>query len=70
MTRVTGRNELTLHDIALFPFVEIVQALRENEMINRMLDGYRLDGLWAWFDKIDNEPWVQRVKPPAAYITN
>jgi len=59
MHKVLGRNELTMADIALLPFVERLMAYKEGPWAI-IVEGLEMDGVNAWYEKLTSEPWVQK----------
>ncbi|CAG9314097.1 unnamed protein product [Blepharisma stoltei] len=61
MTKTLGRNELTFADIILLPFVERIVAWKD-QFWSPLVEGEDFSNLWAWFDRIMQEPWAQRFR--------
>ena len=55
---VCGEDLMTIADIALLPFIEFFSAFKETSLAEVM--PAELSNLWAWFDRMSSQPWVQR----------
>jgi hypothetical protein len=59
MHQITERDKLTINDIALFPFVEILHAIRDHPtMAREVLYDLDLANVWKWFDRLNATEWV------------
>ncbi|CAG9329553.1 unnamed protein product [Blepharisma stoltei] len=61
MAKDLGRNEFTLADLILLPFVERIVAWKD-QFWSHLVEGEDFSNLWAWFDRIMQEPWAQRFR--------
>ncbi|OMJ68850.1 hypothetical protein SteCoe_33588 [Stentor coeruleus] len=63
MTEELG-DVLTMADIALFPFVERIWALKES-FLSEMVEGLNLSSLWQWYHRMISHVWIQQYLAPA-----
>ena len=70
MHRIVGKNNMTINDLALFPFFEMMNTMTDNEQLGKYFSGIELSNVWEWYNRIDSQPWIQTVKPPMQYIKN
>ncbi|CAG9314098.1 unnamed protein product [Blepharisma stoltei] len=61
MTKILGKNELTLSDIVLLPMVERLHALKDGAW-RELVDGEDLSNLWFWFENLIEQPWGQAMR--------
>ena len=57
---------LSAGDLALLPVIELIDACRETRFPGLHLEHYR--GLWTWYERIREQPWVSRNFPGLQHI--
>ena len=59
MTSLLEKNEITMGDVMLFPFIERVNAMR-NEYWQDLVRGLDLKHLWRWYEELTKIEWINK----------
>ena len=60
MTHLLKKNQITIADIMLLPFIERVNALR-NEYWHDLIRGLDLTHLWRWYEDLIRQEWAVKT---------
>lgn len=57
MTHIIKNNQLTMADVMLFPFIERINALK-NDYWKDLVKGLDLKHIWRWYEELTHESWI------------